>query len=270
MVPANFSDESLRTIKVLIPLLLEKAQEHWDYPDPANLSVLLPLEEHLFPDVEAYRERIVLRPSLRTLIGENAAARFDRMRQEYLEALVDVSNPALGKEIFESDAVDQAVRQIRCLLSVESDFAPKEIQDQVEHVVREIEHLNTAWLREVIQKFGFPTISLVGKAASYRAWRLTQHADNCLDFQREVLRILLELRKEEVLPANVAYLWDRVAINGGGSQRYGTQFEFDKESGKAQPLRLEDESRVNQWRKEVGLDPLEETLEMLDRRRNRI
>lgn len=56
---------------------------------------------------------------------------------------------------------------------------------------------------------------------------------------------------------NYAYLYDRVAINSGEKQRYGTQFERDAE-GKLTPKEIENEGEVDERRKEKGLESLSE------------
>lgn len=46
---------------------------------------------------------------------------------------------------------------------------------------------NTAWLRSVVAKHGWPDSSLVGEAGAHDAWLLAQHADQDRVFQAECL-----------------------------------------------------------------------------------
>lgn len=83
---------------------------------------------------------------------------------------------------------------------------------------------NTAWLKSDIAANGWYRITSSGSSASSAAWLLTQHADRNPNFQREVLTILEPLVAEgETSASNFAYLHDRVAVNTGRPQRYGTQ-----------------------------------------------
>ena len=59
----------------------------------------------------------------------------------------------------------------------------------------------------------------------------------------------------EVSPVHVAMLEDRIRVNEGKGQRYGTQFDWDRD-GQMNPLPMDDESNVDVRRAEVGLPPL--------------
>src|SRR5258708_32417370 len=84
---------------------------------------------------------------------------------------------------------------------------------------------NTAWLKSVIKKEGWPTISKVGEEASHAAWLIVQHADLDIKFQEDCLALLQKTWKNhDINPRNLAYLTDRVAVNTGLEQTYGTQF----------------------------------------------
>lgn len=83
---------------------------------------------------------------------------------------------------------------------------------------------NTAWLKADIEANGWYRISTTSEPANNAAWLLTQHADRNPGFQREVLAILEPLVAEkETEASSYAYLFDRVAVNTGRPQRYGTQ-----------------------------------------------
>ncbi len=60
------------------------------------------------------------------------------------------------------------------------------------------------------------------------------------------------VRDGEAEPASYAYLVDRVAVNEGRKQTYGTQF-----AALDTPRPIEDEANVDERRKSVGLDSLE-------------
>jgi hypothetical protein len=64
-------------------------------------------------------------------------------------------------------------------------------------------------------------------------------------------------------PANYAYLIDRIAIEQGKKQIYGTQLSRDKKSGEVYILPLEDPDKVNLRRKEIGLGSIEDYISPL-------
>ncbi|MQA83904.1 MAG: hypothetical protein GEV03_04530 [Streptosporangiales bacterium] len=64
--------------------------------------------------------------------------------------------------------------------------------------------------------------------------------------------------KGDADPTEVAYLTDRVAINRGRRQTYGTQISCA--DGRAVTKPMVDPERVDERRRDVGLQPLEEYL----------
>ena len=123
--------------------------------------------------------------------------------------------------------------------------------------ISDIDHRNTKWLKTVIAKDGWPTISKVGEQASNNAWLLVQHADDDPVFQLRVLRLIEPLAKRgEVDRHNYALLYDRVMLPLTGKQRYGTQFTCDEKGWR--PQTLENDATVDERRKEAGLGPIAE------------
>ncbi len=119
--------------------------------------------------------------------------------------------------------------------------------------IRDIDHRNTAWLKDIIAKNGWPTISKVGERASSNAWLLVQHSDDDPVFQLRVLRMITPLSAQgEVNRKNYALLYDRVMLPLTGKQRYGTQFTCEKRGW--HPRALENEANLDNLRSQVGLD----------------
>lgn len=117
---------------------------------------------------------------------------------------------------------------------------------------------NTAWMRSLVGEHGWPGRSRVGDEGAGHAWLLVQHADQDVDFQERCLALLRDATAAgEADPKHLAYLEDRVAMHRDRPQRYGTQFR-SRASGGYEPYTLEDPARVDEWRAEVGLEPLAE------------
>ncbi|KAA3641460.1 MAG: hypothetical protein DWP95_06790 [Proteobacteria bacterium] len=60
-----------------------------------------------------------------------------------------------------------------------------------------------------------------------------------------------------IRPANYAYLWDRVAVNSGQLQRYGTQPFWECKNGQLALQPIEDLEKANQLREEIGMNSVE-------------
>jgi hypothetical protein len=144
----------------------------------------------------------------------------------------------------------------------DDDAAKKEVEAATKKM-QEIDARNTAWMKGVVDKHGWPGKSLVGTDAAQKAWLLVQHADKDPEFQKRCLKLLAEaVKKGEAGAEHLAYLTDRVRVADKAKQVYGTQFhEVD---GKMQPYPIEDEANVDKRRKEVGLPPLAEYRKMIE------
>lgn len=111
-------------------------------------------------------------------------------------------------------------------------------------------------LGAIVERQGWVTRDVHGERASYAAWLLVQHADHAPDFQVAMLeRMAPLLGTGRIEDYTYAYLYDRVQTNRDALQRYATQGRCA--DGTWQPFELEAPERVEELRKEVGLEPLE-------------
>jgi len=110
-------------------------------------------------------------------------------------------------------------------------------------------------LADIMADHGWPTARLVGPAAAVSAWKLAQHADRQLEVQRWALALLAEaVAAGEASPRELALLRDRVLINEGQEQIYGTQIAGVRD-GAPVPWACVDPDRLDERRAEVGLEP---------------
>ena len=151
--------------------------------------------------------------------------------------------------------------EIKAMTDIDQDMREKNIQDG-EFWDESVDLKNTARMKEIIDKIGWPTISKVGKKASHDAWLLVQHADKDIEFQKHCLGLMKQQPKGEVSLHNIAYLEDRVRV----PQLYGTQFQLIE--GKFVPREIEDVENVDQRRKEMGLNTLAESIENMHKKYN--
>jgi hypothetical protein len=96
---------------------------------------------------------------------------------------------------------------------------------------------------------------MVGKDGATAAWVIAQHADFDVDLQQELLDLMHEAG-DDVDASEVAYLEDRVAVNRGEPQRYGTQARCAAGGGVEPATPLLDEAAVDDLRAEAGMEPL--------------
>lgn len=123
---------------------------------------------------------------------------------------------------------------------------------------------NAKELDAIIDAVGWPHRGIAGADGAEAAWLVAQHAISLPDFQRRVLRLLQE-NANDVPPAQIAMLEDRIRGFEGRPQLYGTQFDWD-DNGQLSAGAIEDAANVDQRRASVGLNSLQErTSEMRNR-----
>ncbi len=122
-----------------------------------------------------------------------------------------------------------------------------------------VDNKNQARLSEIIQEYGFPTRKLIGKDAMRGVFFIIQHADRDKEWQKaQLINIELGAQKGEFSKQNYAYLYDRIQVNSGQKQRYGSQFSKVDRKNKIAELRdTEDLPNLNNRRRAMGMMPIE-------------
>lgn len=124
-----------------------------------------------------------------------------------------------------------------------------------------VDSANTRRLREIVRERGWPRAAVTGADGARAAFLVVQHSPDRA-FRKEMLELLRALPAAEVRRSDLAALIDRVAVEEGKPQVYGTQFNLM--GGKATPLPMEDPERVDERRASMGLPPMAEYARMLE------
>jgi hypothetical protein len=176
-----------------------------------------------------------------------------------------VANNEIRLELLQMLKEDQEV-----LYSIDTEEKERQLIPQLNTVLRH----NINRLKAIIKEYGWPGKTLVGTDGAESDFYIAQHADMGLhmsnsageiknilpadiEFQKECLALLKAASdKGEAEKQHWAYLTDRVLVNEGKKQIYGTQFEVV--NGELKFFPMENEANVDLRRKEVGLIPVEE------------
>lgn len=122
---------------------------------------------------------------------------------------------------------------------------------------------NKIKLKKIYATYGYPGFDLVGEKGEQNFWVMAQHCDDDPEFQLEVLKALKkQVQQKNADARNFGLLTDRVYLNTGRKQVYGTQVSY-RDNGQAYARDLKNSAKVDDWREEVGLEPLEEYLNMM-------
>lgn len=121
-------------------------------------------------------------------------------------------------------------------------------------------------VENMFKDYGFLGFDKVGEDGSNNFWLIIQHCDKFPEFQMEILEAMeKEVKNKNADPNNYAYLYDRVLVNAGQKQKFGTQIDYDVETtGRAFPkFGLIDSTNVDKIRGEYSLGPLKDYLNLM-------
>lgn len=113
-------------------------------------------------------------------------------------------------------------------------------------IIKKMDESHHKWLRNFIEKYGYPNNQLVGKRGMHAFWLLIQHQDNDLKLQESCLVNC------NFTPKDKAYLTDRVLVAQGKKQIYGTQF-YRNAKGQLIHRPIRDKAGLNVRRQLMGL-----------------
>lgn len=181
------------------------------------------------------------------------AAAFVRADEQHRQALAQrlagsvPTEPRLRERLLEMARIDQQAR--------DGDWSPPMIEKMLA-----VDAANLPEIRRIVADHGgLPRARQVGADGVAAAWLLVQHADGNADFQRQVLDGIMPLVESgEVSAHDFVLLTDRVLVNAGKPQRYGSQLAAV--GGKWQPRPMEAPEQVDQRRAAVGQMPLADYL----------
>ncbi|MCX6303998.1 MAG: hypothetical protein NT040_03430 [Bacteroidetes bacterium] len=131
--------------------------------------------------------------------------------------------------------------------------------------VSKTDSLNYLVIKPLFDKYGYPGYDQVGDQSSHNFWLLVQHADFHPDFQESVLvKMKAEADKGNASLKDYAYLYDRVKVNSGKFQLYGTQMTLDSLQMSYKPDPVADPEKLNERRKQVGLSTIEDYIRIMN------
>lgn len=113
-------------------------------------------------------------------------------------------------------------------------------------LVLTIDFVHNVYIHWLIGLYGYPQTGIVGKKVMEQFWLLVQHQDFDSALQKACLS------RCDFSPKHKAYLTDRILINEGKKQLFGTQY-YRTSSGVLRPHPICDKKHLNERRKQAGL-----------------
>lgn len=172
--------------------------------------------------------------------------------------------PVNGRDLAKQEALHVMAKRDREARLALSDAQRAGDSDRVRQLERAMEHVdadNTAQLRRWVAEKGFPRASDVGYEGVGNAWLLAQHSPLLADLLPQ-LRAAAQVG--ELARSNLALSEDRVRMQTGRPQRYGSQLQPGPD-GKPALYRLESAENIDSLRESMDLEPLADYLKRFER-----
>lgn len=132
-------------------------------------------------------------------------------------------------------------------------------------MLRRTDSLNHLALIDIVDRHGFPDHDRLGAEGTHNFWLLMQHQDQHPDFQERVLKMMeIAVGKNKADGKDYAYLLDRVMVNTGKPQVYGTQMSLNAEGTSFEPKTCIDPDNLDKRRASVGLGTIAAYIEIMN------
>ncbi|MCT3762527.1 hypothetical protein HZP98_05615 [Elizabethkingia anophelis] len=114
---------------------------------------------------------------------------------------------------------------------------------------------------KIIDKYGWLGKDKIGKEANETLFLGIQHIDDLVVQSKYLPAIKDAVKKGNAEPWHLAFLTDRILMNQGKKQIYGTQKIITKNPETSYIIPLENPEKVDELRKEIGLDLLNDDMQ---------
>lgn len=119
--------------------------------------------------------------------------------------------------------------------------------------------INLIKVNKILEERGWPDKSIIGKRGTSTLFLVIQHADH--KTKEKYLPMIEAAVKNDNLPKRqYAMFYDRLVLNRGERQLYGTQLANNNETKEPYVLPLSDPKNVDKRRMEMGLNSMQENM----------
>lgn len=177
----------------------------------------------------------------------------------YIDSMTANYNNELRKKLNKIQYEDQGIRLL--LLNVQKS---KGLSSPTTLLIREemkqIDSINAIKVQQIIDEFGWLGESKISSEANQTLFLTIQHVDDLI-VQEKYLPILGQAVKDGNAEAwQFAFLTDRILMNQGKYQIFGTQIIIGEKPEDSYIVPLQNPEKVDELRQEVGLESLNDYL----------
>lgn len=172
---------------------------------------------------------------------------------------VESTAPVKFDKKLQAELVKMAEKHRELLQQVVAKDQKKSDQEKL----HKLNEKHTAKLCEILKKVGWPTTALVDQNGVLAAFHILKNSAT-FELQRDLLPVIVAvIKKDPRQKPEFAGLYDRLRVSAGMKQLFGTQAV--SMGGFLVLYPLEDEKKVEAYRKEFGLPSMQENIRALER-----
>lgn len=131
--------------------------------------------------------------------------------------------------------------------------------DSLRKIIQLHDTKNLSRVTALLDQYGWLGTDDVGRKGNQALFLVIQHADPST--RKKYLPVMREgFERSKAAPSELALMEDKVLLDDGLNQRYGSQVKFNAEKNAYEVYPIDDEIHVNERRADIGLNPLEDYL----------
>lgn len=247
---------------------VEKLFDSTGFNKACQFSVIKELDSSLFYCFKSIElgllpEIIIIHPDLEYLRNDSVSwsTVMNKLYEKYLEIYPSISKPKIGFELYQLYAFDQKNRTLNKYIEVSYSLQKDSFSIEKHNADKRERIFKTS---EIIDDYGWLGYSEVGKKSADALFLIIQHSypdDNLL---KKYLPLLINSAlNNEAERINAAKMIDRFLFWNKGVQIYGTQTicRNNKNQRICNIVPILDEKNINNRRKNIGLNSIEEQCE---------
>lgn len=201
--------------------------------------------------------QLIINPYLASLNNDPRYAEVKQSARENRKEQLGPHDTTLLATLDTIQRQDQRLRQLQDLIRYRYGRY-SDTFDALWEKQKRLDSINQEKVEEILASDGWPSTEEVGQKGCETIFHVLQHADYHVSWQKQYLPKVRQAAKAgKIDSSEMAMFIDRVKINSGQKQVYGTQIGYYKPTGQHFVKPLKQPMTVEKRRKQVGLPPMD-------------
>jgi hypothetical protein len=179
----------------------------------------------------------------------------------------NIEKKDLAKELFLIEIEDQMIRtELLDLISSAESYNQEELSSIIDSFAKKmntIDSINLLKIEKILKEYGWPSTELVGEQGVNTIFLIIQHAN--AKARNNYSKLLKKAARKDISQRpNYAYLIDKIKMDKGKKQIYGTQLKYVEEKKCFELFPIKNIKNVDKRREKMFLPNLDEYLKLIE------